>query len=119
MKAIPITVLILLVLALCSAAGCAATPEDRWYQQREALNTANRAYLANVPLMSDEQIVYHGQLLQAARSSLEQAKAHLPGGGPAFDTTLDIVEAILIRLAQQQATARNTPGLEETHDDPR
>lgn len=113
MKAIPITVVILLVLALCSVAGCATTPEDRWYQQREALSTANRAYLANVPLMSDEQIVYHGELLQAARSSLEQAQAHLPGGGPAFDTTLDIVEAILIRLATQNSNplaTEDTPG---------
>lgn len=89
-----------ILLAFASAAGCAATPEDRWYQQREALNAANAVYLANLPRMSDEQIVHYGELLQAARSSLEQAKAHLPEGGSSFDAALDVVEAILIRLAE-------------------
>lgn len=92
------------VLALTAAAGCAATPEDRWYQQREALTTANRVYLAQRPEMSDEQIILHGELLQAARASLEEAKAKLPDGGPTFDATLDVVESILIRLAQPRVT---------------
>lgn len=90
---------LIVMFTLSLAAGCAATPEDRWYQQREALNTANAVYLANVPHMSDEQIVHYGELLQAARSSLEQAKAHLPEGGSSFDAALDVVEAILLQLA--------------------
>ena len=99
MKLIRYLLPLIIVLAFASTAGCAATPEDRWYQQREALNTANEVYLANVPHMSDEQIVHHGELLQAARSSLEQAKAHLPEGGSSFDAALDVVEAILLQLA--------------------
>ena len=99
---------VVILLAFASAAGCAATPEDRWYQQREALNTANAVYLANLPHMSDEQIVHYGELLQAARSSLEQAKAHLPEGGSSFDAALDVVEAILIRLAEPYAHASVT-----------
>lgn len=90
---------VVILLAFASAAGCAATPEDRWYQQREALNTANAVYLANLPHMSDEQTVHYGELLQASRSSLEQAKAHLPEGGSSFDAALDVVEAILLQLA--------------------
>ena len=91
---------IILVFIFASATGCAATPEDRWYQQRDALNTANEVYLANVPLMDDEQIVHHGELLQVARASLEQARTFLPEGGSPFDAALDVVEAILIRLAE-------------------
>jgi len=86
------------VLALTAAAGCAATPQDRWFQQRDALNTANRIYLAHVPVMTDEQIVHYGELLQTARAQLDQAKTQLPDGGTAFDTALDMVEAILTRV---------------------
>ena len=86
------------VLALATAAGCAATPQDRWFQQREALNTANRVYLAHVPVMTDEQIVHYGELLQTARAQLDQAKTQLPEGGPTFDTALDTVEALLTRV---------------------
>jgi hypothetical protein len=91
------------VLLLATAAGCAATPQDRWLQQREALNTANRIYLAHVPGMTDEQIVHYGELLQTARAQLDQAKTQLPGGGAAFDTTLDIVEALLTRVIALEA----------------
>jgi len=59
---------IAIVLALTAAAGCAATPQDRWFQQRDALNTANRIYLAHVPVMNDEQVVHYGELLRAARA---------------------------------------------------
>lgn len=108
---------VIVLLAFASVAGCAATPEDRWYQQREALTTANEVYLANLPLMNDEQIVFHGELLQTARSSLEAAKTHLPEGGPAFDITLDVVESILIRLTEQDITRiRNTENIpDESH----
>lgn len=107
MKPIRYLRLVIVLVAFASAAGCAATPEDRWYQQREALTTANEVYLANLPLMNDEQIVLHGALLQTARSSLEAAETHLPGGGSAFDAALDVVESILIRLTKQDIT-RNT-----------
>ena len=96
--------MLILLATLTAAAGCAATPEDRWYQQREALNTANQVYLANVPLMEDDAIVRHGELLQAARAALDQAKAHLPSGGSAFDMAMDVVEAILKQLAQPGVT---------------
>lgn len=89
-------VVVLLVLA---AAGCAATPEDRWYQQRESLNTANRVYLVHVPTLNDEQIVYYGELLRTARTHLDAAKAQLPEGGSSFDATLDLIESILVRVA--------------------
>lgn len=115
MKPIRYLLPLIIVLAFASTAGCAATPEDRWYQQREALTTANAVYLANLPLMSDEQIVHHGELLQAARSTLEQAKAHLPGGGSSFEAALDVVEAILIRLAKPSPHAPVT----ETEPDER
>ena len=104
MKSFHALIAITVLFAFTAIAGCAATPEDRWYQQREALNTANQVYLANTPLMSDEQVIYHGELLQAARSSLDQAHQHLPEGGPAFDSILNIVEAILIRLATSSAS---------------
>ncbi|QNN25140.1 hypothetical protein HED60_23625 [Planctomycetales bacterium ZRK34] len=98
------------VLALATAAGCAATPQDRWFQQREALNTANRIYLAHVPVMTDEQIVHHGELLQTARAQLDQAKTQLPEGGSTFDTTLDMVEALLTRvIALEAAPGSVTP----------
>jgi len=117
------------VLALTAAAGCAATPQDRWFQQREALNTANRVYLANVPVMTDEQIVHYGELLQTARAQLDQAKTQLPDGGSAFDTALDMVEAILARVIALEAApapgnvtpvpAPVTPNTEDTPDDTR
>ena len=106
--------MLILLATITSGAGCAATPEDRWYQQREALNTANQVYLANVPLMDDDTIVRHGELLQAARAALEQAQVHLPAGGSAFDATLDVVEAILKQLAQPNATITHQE--EPAHD---
>jgi len=118
------------VLALATAAGCAATPEDRWFQQREALNTANRVYLAHVPVMTDEQIVHYGELLQTARTQLDQAKAQLPGGGSSFDTALDTVEALLARVIALEADPESVtptptvpdpaaPNTEDTPDDTR
>ena len=113
------------VLALATAAGCAATPQDRWFQQREALNTANRIYLAHVPVMTDEQIVHYGELLQTARAQLDQAKTQLPDGGSAFDTALDMVEAILARVIALEAVPApttptpDTPNTEDTPDDTR
>ena len=118
------------VLALTAAAGCAATPQDRWFQQREALNAANRIYLAHVPVMTDEQIVHYGELLQTARAQLDQAKTQLPDGGSAFDTTLDMVEVLLARVIALEAGPGSvtpvptvpdpvTPNTEDTPDDTR
>jgi len=117
------------VLALATVAGCAATPEDRWFQQREALNTANRIYLANVPVMTDEQIVRYGELLQTARAQLDQAKRQLPDGGSSFDAALDMVEALLAHVIALEAdpAAGNvapvpdsvTPNTEDTINDAR
>ena len=114
-----------IVLALATAAGCAATPQDRWFQQREALNTANRIYLAHVPVMTNEQIVHYSELLQTARAQLDQAKTQLPNGGSAFDTALDMVEAILARVIALEAVPAptiptpETPNTEDTPDDTR
>jgi hypothetical protein len=99
----PLTQLIVLLLVL-AATGCAATPEDRWYQQRESLNTANRIYLAHVPTMSDEQIVHYGELLQTARAHLDAAKAQLPDGGSSFNATLDLIESLLVRIVALEAS---------------
>jgi len=118
------------VLALATTAGCAATPQDRWFQQREALNTANRIYLAHVPVMTDEQIVHYGELLQTARAQLDQAKTQLPDGGSSFDTALDMVEALLTRVIALEADPESvtpapvvpdtaTPNTEDTPDDTR
>ena len=98
MKTLRLPAQLIVVLLVMMFAGCAATPEDRWYQQRESLNTANRIYLAHVPTMSDEQIVHYGELLQTARAHLDAAKAQLPEGGSSFDTTLDLIESILVRI---------------------
>jgi len=106
---------IVVLLMLCATAGCATTPEARWYQERQALTAANNVYLANVPQMSDEQIARYGQLLQTARADLNQAKAKLPGGGPDFDTELDLVEAILKQLA---ATPDTTPATQHSPEQP-
>lgn len=105
-----------IVLALTTAAGCSATPQDRWYQQRDALNTANRIYLAHTPVMTDEQVVYYGELLQTARAQLDAAKAHLPEGGSTFDTTLDVVESILTRIIALEAN--NAPAQPPATEDP-
>jgi hypothetical protein len=99
----PLTRLIVVLLVL-AVVGCAATPEDRWYQQRESLNTANRIYLAHVPTMNDEQIVHYGELLQTARAHLDAAKAQLPEGGSSFDTALDLIESILVRIVALDAS---------------
>ena len=99
----PLTHLVVVLLVLMFA-GCAATPEDRWYQQRESLNTANRIYLAHVPTMNDEQIVHYGELLQTARAHLDAAKAQLPEGGSSFDATLDLIESILARIVALDAS---------------
>lgn len=98
----PLTPLIVVLFVLVTT-GCAATPEDRWYQQRESLNTANRIYLAYVPTMNDEQIVHYGDLLQTARAHLDAAKAQLPEGGSSFEATLDLIETILVRVVALDA----------------
>lgn len=103
-----------LLLIMTASAGCAATPQDRWYQQREALNTANQIYMANVPLMDDQQIVQRGQLLQAARASLTTAQAQLPEGGSAFDSALDVVQAILVQLTTPAVPTDSAPTLDTT-----
>jgi hypothetical protein len=102
------------VVVLTIAAGCAATPQDRWFQQRETLNTANRIYLAHVPVMSDEQLVHYGELLQTARAQLDQAKTQLPDGGSSFDTALDMVEALLTRVIALEAAPGNVAPVPET-----
>jgi len=113
------------VLALTTAAGCAATPQDRWFQQRDALNTANRVYLAHVPVMTDEQIVHYGELLQTARAQLDQAQTQLPDGGSSFNTALDMVEALLTRVIALETNPSDvvpepaTPNTEDTPDDTR
>ena len=115
------------VLALATAAGCAATPQDRWFQQREALNTANRIYLAYVPQMTYEQIVHYGELLQTARAQLVKAETQLPNGGSAFDAALDMVEVLLARVIALEADPApgnvapvpETPNTEDTPNDTR
>lgn len=92
---------LLLAPVLALAGGCAATPEDRWYQQRDALNAANRVYLANQANLTDDEIVTYGELLQAARASLDAAKNLLPQGGPTFNAYLDIVESILVKFSEE------------------
>jgi len=87
---------------------------------------ANRIYLAHVPVMTDEQIVHYGELLQTARAQLDQAKTQLPDGGSAFDTTLDMVEALLTRVIALEAAPGNvapvpapvTPNPRNTEDTP-
>ena len=106
---------LIVVLIVLVTAGCATTPEDRWYQQRESLNTANRIYLAHVPTMNDEQIVHYGELLQTARAHLDAAKAQLPEGGSSFDATLDLIESILVRIFALDAS--DTPAIPPTPTD--
>ncbi len=114
------TLILLASMIALAVAGCAATPEDRWFQQRDALNTANRVYLAHVPRMTHEQAVHYGELLQAARTSLDDAKTQLPGGGVTFDATLDLVESLLARVAALEADATPTQApLTETTPDER
>lgn len=120
----PLTHLVVVLLILMFA-GCAATPEDRWYQQRESLNAANRIYLAHVPAMSNEQIIHYGELLQNARAHLDAAKAQLPEGGSSFDATLDLIESILARIVALEAgdpsavlpAPTDNPTLEVTPDE--
>ena len=129
-KPAPSLLFIVVVLALTAAAGCAATPQDRWFQQREALNAANRIYLAHTPVMTDEQIVHYGELLQMARTQLNQAKTQLPDGGAEFNTTLDMVEALLAHVIVLEAAPGSvtreptvpetkTPTTEDTPNDTR
>lgn len=67
-------------------------------------------HLAHVPVMTDQQIIHYGELLQTARAQLDQARAKLPDGGSSFDTTLDMVEALLARvIALETASAPNVP----------
>ena len=98
--------LFLLPAVLIGASGCSATPKDAWLTQRDALTTANRVYIAASPMMSAEQRVEYGELLQAARMSLEKAQAKLPDGGLEFEAYLDVVESILAKWSQQQLKER-------------
>ncbi len=98
MKPIRPVLNLIVLFAILAVAGCAATPDDRWFQQREALNTANRIYLAHVPVLPDEEIVRYGELLQTARQQLDFAQSQLPEGGLGFDTALDLVETLLIHI---------------------
>lgn len=115
--------MLIVLLVTVTVAGCAATPEDRWFQQREALNTANRVYLAHVPTMTDEQVVRYGELLQTARAQLDQAKAQLPHGGFSFDATLDIVESVLVHVIALESPPEpadsKPPNQQEVPDDTR
>jgi hypothetical protein len=54
--------------------------------------------------MNDEQIVHYGELLQTARAHLDAAKAQLPEGGSSFDTALDLIESILVRIVALDAS---------------
>ena len=118
MKPIRPALNLILMFALLAVAGCAATPEDRWFQQREALNTANRIYLAHVPVLPDEEIVRYGELLQTARQQLDIAQAQLPEGGPGFDAAMDLVETLLIHIIALDNPS-DTPRNGDAPDDPR
>ncbi|QDU33052.1 hypothetical protein KS4_10930 [Poriferisphaera corsica] len=108
---------LIVLLWIGFAIGCAVTPEDRWYQQREALTTANHIYLAHVPNMSDQQVVHYGKLLQTARASLNQVKEQLPEGGGPFDSTLNTIEQILLKvIAMQSEQDQTVNNKEATHD---
>ncbi len=111
-KPLTLTAGLLLAVVVAGGGGCAATPEARWYEQRAALNSANRVFLANRHQLSDEQVIQVGYLLQAARVAIDEAKAYLPEGGPKFDGYLRIVAAVLDKVIEQQQEMTS----ERSHD---
>lgn len=82
-----------------ASGGCAATPEDRWYQARDTVNVANKVFIAQAPNLTDERIIEWGQKLIWAQAQLEHARTYLPEGGVSFDSLLDSIEAYLAGLA--------------------
>ena len=118
MKTAQALLTLIALLVAISAGGCAATPQDRWFQQRQMLNTANRVYLAHVPTMTDERIVHYGELLRTARAGLNEAREHLPEGGSDFNTTLDIIESLLARVIALDIESAAAPAISNTEDIP-
>ena len=96
-----VAAVVLAVLVACAT----VSPTKQWANQREALTLTNTAFIAasQANRITDQQRVEYGELLQAARRSLEQAEALLPAGGDQFQTYLDIANAVLAKLAEQQA----------------
>lgn len=91
------------LLALSACAGM--SPTRQWANSREALTLANAAYIAasQANRIDDEQRVYYGELLQAARASIARAEALLPEGGDQFQNYLDIASAVLVKVQEHQA----------------
>lgn len=96
--------LALLLAASAAAGGCAATPEDRWYQAQDMLTTARTAILAHHAAgnLSDAELVRLDEFEKTARTALAAAEALAtdPGAGDQVDLIwhLELAEQVLERL---------------------
>ena len=92
-----------LLLLLCVMVSCAASPADRWFQQRSLLTTTTALMIEahESGLISDQELVETvDPAIQSARSYLNKAFLRLPEGGDEFDSFMDALDAILITLAE-------------------
>lgn len=91
----------------CVGTGPNTTPEDRWYEARSRLNTANSVFVAwaRTQDLTDPDAAHTakewGEALQTARFLLNESKLSLPDGGDTFDAYLQAIERALLKLEQE------------------
>jgi hypothetical protein len=93
-------IIVLCMIALATAAGCAKTPAARWAQGRGAVTATQEVILQQhgAGVISDADLVAIDPFIQSARGALDRAKAFLPDGGPDFDFYLDLATDVLSRV---------------------
>lgn len=99
-----------LLIAVLVAAGCAQTAKNR-IAQAESQLTAVRdttVSLVRAGLIDDEDFVAADQYERAAQDALDRLKARFAAGEkPDLNFYLDLVEAMVLRIAELQARQLN------------
>lgn len=116
-------------LLMCFLVGCAATPESRWAQAQDTLNTTRDGLVAQHRggVISDADFIALDPFEKAVRGALDRAQTQLPAGGAAFDFYLNLAESVLGQMtltkvpttAPARVSLNSQPAKEATQHDTR
>lgn len=105
-----ITLVVAVALAACLF-GCQSDPVSQWAAQRETLTTFERTLTPAVTSgkMTPTEIDVADAGVKAYRAALADAETHLPAGGDAFKSDLEIAKAVAKRLADTYLAPATQP----------
>lgn len=81
-------------------AGCSTDPTARWVQSAGLFDLGVRTTLAahSAGVIGDGTLRDLDPVVEAANTALDAGYDRLPGGGDAFDRSMDIVEAAILEI---------------------